>query len=228
MNIIESAIKKSMSIITEYEAKKFLSLSGIPVVQERLTSSVEEAIKVAGEIGYPVVLKGFSPTLTHKSEYNLIVLNLNNEKEIKKGWQKIYLSKRTDIKLEGVLVQKQIIGDLELIIGLKKDLTFGPTVIFGLGGVFTEVLKDISLRVVPLDKIDAEEMIREIKSYKILKGYRGKKGVKMDRLSDILLKVSKIGQNFPQIKELDINPLIVQDGTPIAVDALIILEKEKD
>lgn len=221
MNIIESTIKNKQNIISEHQAKKFLSSYNIPVVREDLAKSPEEAINVAEEIGYPVVLKGFSSILTHKSEYGVIELNLKNEDEVKEGWQKIYNAK---IKLDGVLVQEQIKGEVELIVGLKKDITFGLCVVFGLGGIFTEVLKDISIRVIPIDKIDAKEMIKEIKGYKILEGYRGKRGVDIDKLCEILVNVGKIAQDFPQIKELDINPLIVQDGIPIAVDALIILD----
>lgn len=224
MDIIESAIKNKRNIITEYEAKKLLSYYGIPTVEEKLVKSIKEAIETAKEIGYPVVLKGYSSTLSHKSEYNLVELNLRDEKELKEGWKRIF---NTKIKLEGVLVQKQIKGNLELIVGLKKDITFGHCVVFGLGGVFTEILKDISIRVAPIEKIDAIEMIREIKSYKILEGYRGEKGVNFDKLSEILVNAGKIGIEHPEIKELDINPLIVQDGIPIAVDSLIILENPR-
>lgn len=222
MDIIETAIKKGQNIISEYQAKKILSSYGIPVVKEKLVKSQNEAISAAEEIGYPVVLKGFSPTLTHKSEYGIIELNLKSEDEVKDAYQRI--NNNAKIKLNGMLVQEQIKGELELIIGLKKDLTFGPCVIFGLGGVFTEVLKDISIRVAPLDKIDAMEMINDIKGYKILEGYRGKKGVDIDKLCDILICVGEIGLKHLEIKEIDINPLIVEDGIPIAVDALIILE----
>jgi acetyl-CoA synthetase (ADP-forming) len=225
MSIIENAIKKGQSIISEYESKKLLSLYNIPVVREKLVKSLEEAMEFIKEIDYPVVLKGFSPTLLHKSEHNLVELNLKNGEEVREGWQRILNAK---VKIESVLVQKYIKGDLELIVGLKKDITFGPCVVFGLGGIFTEVLKDISIRVAPIDKIDAEEMICEIKGYKILEGYRGKKGVNIEKLTDILINVGKIGIEYPEIKELDINPLIVQDGIPIAVDALIILENPKN
>lgn len=222
MNIIKNAVKNKRNIITEFEAKKILSYYNIPVAKEKLVKSIEEAIDVAKEIGYPVVLKGFSLNLTHKSEYGVIELNLMNEEKIKEGWQRINTNPK--IKLDGILVQEQIKGDLELIVGLKKDTTFGPCVIFGLGGVFTEILKDISIRVAPIEKIDAIEMIREIKGYKILEGSRGASGVNIDNLCDILINVGRIGIEHQEIKELDINPLIVQDGIPVAVDALIILE----
>lgn len=223
MNIIEKTIKKGESIISEYGAKKILSSYNILVVKEKLAKSQKEAIMWAKEIGYPVVLKGFSSTLVHKSEYGIIKLNLKNANEVKSAWNEINSKK---INLEGVLVQKQIKADIELIVGIKRDLTFGPCIIFGLGGIFTEALGDISIRVAPLDKIEANEMIKEIKGYKVLKGWRGKKEVNINLLSDILVKVSKISENFPQIQELDINPLLVQDGVPVVVDALIILEKK--
>ncbi len=223
MNIIEKAIKKEESIISEYGAKKILSYYDIPVVKEKLAKSSREAVKWAKKIGYPVVLKGFSSTLVHKSEYGIIELNLKNENEVNDAWNKINSKK---INLEGVLVQKQIVADIELIVGIKRDPTFGSCIIFGLGGIFTEALGDISIRVAPLDKIEAEEMIKEIKGYKVLKGWRGKKEVNIDLLSDILVKVSKISEDYPQIQELDINPLLVQDGVPVVTDALIVLEKK--
>lgn len=221
MNILEQAIKNKKQI-SEYSAKKILSAYNITVVKEILTNTLEHAIKSAEEIGYPIVLKGFSPTLSHKSEYGIIKLNLKNQNELKQAYQEITTNKK--VKLEGVLVQKQIKGDMELLIGIKKDLTFGHFIIFGLGGIFAEVLNDIAIRILPVEKSDVQEMIKEIKGYKILEGYRGKEKVDIDKLIDILVKVNNLVTDFPQIKELDINPLIVQDKIPICVDALMILE----
>lgn len=220
MKIIERAKKRGQKTLSEYESKRLLSSYGIPVTKEKLVKSKEEAVKAAIKIGFPVVLKACGPKITHKTELNLIELNLKNEKEVKRAYKKISNVKLT---LEGILVQEQIKGERELVIGLKQDSTFGPCVMFGLGGIFTEVLKDVTFRVAPLKKSDARQMIKDIKGYKILEAFRGSKPVDQDLLGKILIKVGQIGLENKEIKEIDINPLIVKGRRVVAVDALIVL-----
>jgi succinyl-CoA synthetase beta subunit len=222
MKVIENALREGRTTLLEVESKKVLSSFGIPVVKEALVASLDQALAEAERIGYPVALKGYAGNLAHKSEFGVIELNVDDSDAVKASYKK--LMNNGKIRLEGILVQKQVKGDIELIIGLKKDPTFGHVILFGLGGVFTEVLKDVSIRAVPLEKHDADEMVREIKGFKLLEGYRGKKGVNLKKLCEILMDVGSIPGKYPMIKELDINPLIVQNGVPICVDALMVLE----
>jgi len=224
VKIIERAKKRGQKTLSEYESKRLLSSYGIPITKEKLVKSKEEAVKAAIKIGFPVVLKGCGPKITHKTELNLIELDLKDEKEVKEAYKKI---SNTNLTLEGILVQEQIKGERELVIGLKQDPTFGPCVMFGLGGIFTEVLKDVTFRVAPLKKSDAREMIKDIKGYKILEAFRGSKPVDQDLLGEILIKVGQIGLENKEIKEIDINPLIVKGEKPVAVDALIVLKSQR-
>lgn len=222
MRIFRKALERGQSVLSEYESKKVLAEYDIPVTQEFLVNSGEEALSAANQIGYPIVLKGCSPELTHKTEHNLIALNIRDEPKLLDAYQRI-IDRGTP--MEGVIVQEMIDGERELIVGLKKDPQFGPCVMFGLGGVFTEVIKDISLRIAPLQKRDALEMIKEIKGYRLLEGYRDNKPANIDSLISILVNLGKLGLNWAIIKEVDLNPVIISDGDgePIAVDALIVL-----
>jgi len=214
--------------LNEFESKKLISLYGIPITHEKLATSVEDAKKIAKEIGYPVVLKGMSHDITHKTEAGIVALNISDEVKLEKCYMEILgNAKKYNPKadIQGVLVQEMVKEGTEVIVGMSKDPQFGPIIMFGLGGTFVEVLKDVSFRVPPITHRDAEEMIKEIKAYKILEGVRGKKTVDIESIIDTIMKLSKLSLSLKDsIAELDINPLIVFEkgkGTK-AVDALVI------
>lgn len=213
--------------LTEFESREILQHYKIPVVKAVKSESVGEALKFARKVGYPVVLKVISPQVIHKTDVGGVALNIKNDYELELAYisiKKNVMKHVPQASIDGVLVQKMLENGYEVIIGGKKDQTFGQTIAFGLGGVFVEVFDDISFRVVPIDKKDALEMIKELKSYKLLKGYRGKKPADLKALVNILLKTSRLLNENPEIKELDINPVFALPEGAVAVDARIILE----
>lgn len=221
-NKIEKILSTGKTTLSEYDSKLLLSAYNIPVVEEKLISTLSEAVSAAREFGFPVVAKGCSSDITHKTESGMLELNIYSELLLEEAFNRI--KTKAAAPLDGILIQKMIHGDRELVAGLVRDETFGPCVMFGLGGIYTEVLKDVSFRVAPLEKNDALEMLEEIKGNKILGNYRNKKHVNKETLSQILIAVGKIGLDFPAIREIDINPLMIYDGEPVAVDALVILK----
>jgi len=224
MNIIEEALKMGVLTLTEHESKKFLSEHGIPVTSEILALTEDDAMAAAAEIGYPVVLKGSGEGLNHKTELDLIALDLRDEAELRKAYKKLTSQAAHNVK--EILVQQMVEGERELVVGLTRDVQFGPCVMFGLGGIFTEILEDVAFRVAPLSREDAMDMMDDIRGKKILGPIRGKPPVDRDILAKILISVGEIGMNHPQIKEIDINPLKILDGKPVAVDALIVLNND--
>ena len=222
MKIIEDAIKRGAKTLSEYESKQLLAEYGVSVTQEKVVQTEDDAVKAAGEIGYPVVLKGSGEELAHKTELDLIALNLKDEDEVRKAFQQLTSKKEADVK--EVLVQQMVKGDRELVVGLTRDAQFGPCVMFGLGGIFTEILEDVAFRVAPLSDWDAKDMMEDIQAKKILEAFRGKPAVDRDALAKILIAVGQIGMEIEQVKEIDINPLKILDGKPIAVDALVVLD----
>ena len=222
MKIIEEAQKRKAKSLSEYESKLVLAAYGIPITREGLATTADEAVKKAKEIGYPVVLKGSGETISHKTEMNLIALNLKSEEEVCQAFKELTAAPRSEIK--EVLVQEMIKGARELATGLIRDAQFGPCVMFGLGGIFAEILKDVSFRVAPLTRWDAQDMMEEIQGKKILDAIRGEPAADRETLADILTAVGQIGLDHEHIKEIDINPLILMGGKPIAVDALIVFE----
>lgn len=222
MEIIEEALRRGQKVLSEYQSKKLLAGYGIPITRENLVNSEEEAARTAREIGFPVALKGCSPEATHKTELKLIELNLLDETAVIEAYRKILNNAR--VPLDGVLVQEMIKGERELVVGMTRDVQFGPCVMFGLGGIFTEILKDVSFRVAPLEKRDALEMMGEIRGCRILEAIRGLEAADKEILCEMLIKVGQIGLDFEQIKEIDLNPVIITGSKPVAVDALVVLE----
>ena len=210
------------SALSGYESKQFLSSYKIPVTREIQVTNKVSLIEAAKIIGYPIVLKGCSPDILHKTEKKLIGMDIRNEDEALISFKKI--SSRMNGTENTIIVQEMVKGKQELVVGLINDPHFGPCVMFGLGGIFAEILKDVSFRVAPLDPCDALEMINEIKGSKILSGVRGMEVVDMKILTDILLTIGKIGMENEAIKEIDINPLIISGNKPVAVDALVVLK----
>jgi len=221
MKIIEDAMKRGDKTLSEFDSKKVLDAYAIPVTRELVTKDLSDAVKFADEIGYPVVLKGSSSTLTHKTELNLIELDIKDRDGLEKAYKA--LGERGGDQLDGILVQQMVKGDREFVAGLIRDPQFGPCVMFGLGGIFTEVLKDVTFRVAPLEKRDALEMMDEIKAKKLLDEFRGKPAVNRDILADALINLGRIGLEIDEVAEIDINPLIIDGDTPVAVDALVVL-----
>ena len=180
-------------------------------------------MEAAGKIGYPLVLKGSSTKIAHKTEKGLIKVDIRNKEEARAAFTEIMGA--MDVDDGAVLVQEMVKGQRELVVGLTRDPQFGPCVMFGLGGIFTEILKDISFRVAPLEKRDALEMMQDIKGHKILEAVRGMEAADLDRLAEILIAVGNIGLEHEAIKEIDMNPVILSGSRPIVVDALVVLEK---
>ena len=225
MKIIEEALKRGAKTLSEFESKKFLSEYGVIVTQETVVSQEDDAVKAAADMGYPVVLKGSGEELAHKTELDLIALNLRDEKEVREAFQRLTSTPKAEVK--EVLVQQMIKGDRELVVGLTRDAQFGPCVMFGLGGIFTEVLEDVAFRVAPLTKWDAMDMMKDFRAHKILDEFRGQPAVDREVLANILMAIGNIGLEQEKVKEIDINPLKIQkDGKPIAVDALVVLDNE--
>jgi acyl-CoA synthetase (NDP forming) len=224
MEIIAKALEEGRNTLSEYESKQVLSAYGIPVTREVLVTDIQGLVSAATEIGYPLVLKGCSSDIAHKTEKGLIKVDVRNEEEAKSGFEEITGHMGTGA---AVLVQEMIKGQRELVIGLTRDPQFGPCVMFGLGGIFTEILKDISFRVAPLEKRDALEMMHDIKGHKILEAVRGMEAADLDMFSDILIKMGQIGLDNDAVKEIDINPVIISGSRPVAVDALVVLEQGK-
>lgn len=223
MDIIKEALDQGRKTLSEYQSKQLLARYGIPVNEEKLVSSREKAVEAARDIGFPVVLKACSSDIIHKTEHNLVEINLRNENDIIEAYDKVV--NNTGESLDGVLVQEMVPGNRELVAGLIRDPQFGPCVMFGLGGIYTEILKDVSFRVAPLERIDALEMINEIKASSILEEFRGQKPVDKEILCDILMSIGKIGMEIEEIMEIDVNPLIISKDRPVAVDALVVLKK---
>lgn len=215
-----------MTILTEYESKKLLSKYGIPVTKEFIAKNTKDAIQFAEQIGFPVAMKIVSKEITHKSDSGCVLLNIGGINEVEKGFLTLINNANMHVPnatLDGVLISEMVQGGIETIVGVKRDPQFGAVIMFGLGGIFVEVFKDFSLRVAPITKFDAINMIKEIKGYKILKGFRGHKEYDIDSVVDVLLSVSKISEEIDNLLELDINPLIVQEKGVVAVDARILL-----
>ncbi len=214
--------------LTEHQGKDLFSLYDIPVTQEDVATSEENAIKIVEKIGYPVALKIDSPDILHKTEAGGLALNINSKEELVAAYNKVLSScKKYDpkAKINGVLCQEMVMGGTEVIIGVNNDPQFGPTIMFGLGGIFVEILKDVALRVAPIARDDAMDMIKEIKGYKVLAGARGKAKADIDAIADTLVKVSRMAVELEDnVAELDINPLLVlPEGKGVRVaDALVI------
>jgi len=225
MKLIEEAIKKRQTILSEYESKQLLAYYDIPVTREALVKNRESLLETAGEIGYPVVFKSCSSEITHKTEKGLIRLDIRNNEEAAVAFEEITSAMNGPGNF--ILVQEMISGKRELVAGLTRDSQFGPCVMFGLGGIFTEILKDISFRVAPLEKYDALEMMHEIRGRRILDAVRGMESVDREMLADILITLGKIGMENEEIKEIDINPLIISGNKPVTVDALVVLESSQ-
>jgi acetate---CoA ligase (ADP-forming) subunit beta len=225
--IIEEARKQGRTLLSEAESKEILQEAGINTTVIKLASSEKEAVSLSQKIGYPVVLKIASPDITHKSDAGGVKVGLKNDAEVSKAYQEIMASVKQRFpaaKIEGVSVQNMARPGIEIIIGMTKDPQFGPVLMFGLGGIFVEILKDVAFRIVPLTRYDASAMIKEIKGFALLKGYRNSEPADITVLEDMLLKLSGFLEQTPEIKEMDLNPVFAYKDGAIAVDARIVLD----
>ena len=223
--------EEGRSFLLEPEAKSVCMAYGIPVPKFRVAKSREEAVKFADDIGYPVVMKIVSPDVLHKSDVGGVILDLKSPSEVEEAYDKLVENvkrHRPDARIVGVLVEEMAPKSVEVIVGAIKDPQFGPALMFGLGGVFVEILKDVSFRVAPITEEDAREMITEIKAYPILQGYRGMPPVDVDAIVKILVNTSNLVMDHPDIAELDFNPIMVYERGAKTVDARIILEKPSE
>lgn len=207
-----------MKILTEFNAENFLEAEGFPIVPRILAKSKHEAYLAGKKLGFPVVLKVSSDELLHKSEKNAVKLNIDQFK-FEKAYDEL---DSIPVKKHGIIVQKFLHGKY-ILLGIKKDPTFGHVVVAGLGGIYTEITRDVSMRITPIKKSDAVEMLKELKSYKILEGFRGEK-VNIHLIVEQILALSALAEKYPNIKELDINPLIVNEHHARVVDARIVFE----
>jgi len=215
--------------IGEAEAREVLKAYGFPIPRSRLAKTPEEAIEIAEEIGYPVVLKIASPDILHKTDVGGVKLNLRSPDDVRDAYDLIvYRAGRyvPGAQIWGCLVQQMVSGGREVLVGMSRDPQFGPLVAFGLGGIYVEALKDVAFRIAPFGRQEAEEMMREIRSYPLLEGVRGEPPADHEAMVDALLRVSQLVTDFPEIVELDINPLMVFDegDGAMAIDMRLVLQ----
>jgi acyl-CoA synthetase (NDP forming) len=226
VEIIDRAKSEGRSILTEVESKQILAEAGIPVARAQLAATRDEAVAVARQIGLPVVLKIVSPDISHKSDVGGVKLNLGSEEEVAAAFDEIVAAARRaqpEATVMGVSVQKMARPGVEVIMGMTTDPQFGPVLMFGLGGVFVEVLKDVAFRIVPLEPRDARQMIRDIQGFPVLEGFRGQEPADLAALEDMLMRLSAFVEEHPEIKELDLNPIFAYKDGALAVDARIVL-----
>lgn len=222
---IRSAIDKGEQSLSEYEAKRVLESYGIPVTRESLVQTADEAVTAARAIGYPVAVKACAAHLMHKSETGAVHLGLADDAAVRQACDR--LAAAVEPPLEGILVQEMIQGQRELVIGLNRDPQFGPCVMLGLGGILTEALKDIVFRVAPFDRLEAMEMMDELRAKAILDHFRGQAPADRESLAEALMAVGRIGLDQEAIAEIDINPIIIDAGGRIkAADALIVFRPQ--
>jgi acyl-CoA synthetase (NDP forming) len=227
--VIKDAVQKHRSILLETEAKTILQSYGISSPPFKLATNITEAVNLSREFGDSVAMKVVSPDITHKSDVGAVKLNVTGERDIKRSFKEIISNVRAysnKSRIHGIMISPMIPLGREVIIGMKKDPQFGPVIMFGLGGIFVEVLRDVTLRIAPLRKPDALDMVKEIKGYQILKGVRGEPPADIDSIIEVLLNISRISSDNPEISELDINPLVVYEKGACAVDARMFINSQ--
>ncbi len=221
--IIKNYLSQGKKVLTEFESKELLEKIGIPITKQKLTSDKSDAVRFANEIGYPVVMKLMADDVVHKSDAGAVKLNLQNKDEIEKSYDELMsIPSKSEKKIN---IQKMADEPItEIIIGMTTDPQFGPALMFGIGGILVELLEDVSFRIAPIEKFDANEMIHEIKGFPLLDGFRGKPKADIDAIIDALLKVSNLVIQNPEIYEMDLNPIFIYHSGLICVDARIILK----
>ena len=223
--VIKDKIESNQTVLTEFESKNLLQEIGISVPVQKLTTSKEETISAAEEIGFPIVMKLMAEDVVHKSDTGAVKLNLKTIEDVTEAYDD--LMKIPSQKEKQISVQKMEDEPItELIIGMTTDPQFGPALMFGIGGILVELLEDVSFRIAPITEYDAKEMITEIKGFPILDGYRGKPKADIDAIVKVLMKISDFVTKYEEINEMDLNPVFIYDKGLICVDARIILKKK--
>ena len=225
--IIAKVRREGRKALLEAEAKAICMEYNIPVTIFKLAKNEEEAATFANQIGFPVVLKIVSPEIIHKSDAGGVRVNLKSATEVRSAYVRIVENAKKynpEAKIIGVLVQEMAPQSTEVIVGAIKDPQFGQTLMFGLGGIFVELLKDVAFRIAPLTREDATEMVTKVKAYPLLTGYRNTPPADLDAIIKVLLNTSKLVMDYPEIKELDLNPIMAYQKGVKTVDARIILE----
>ncbi|MHA1747797.1 MAG: acetate--CoA ligase family protein, partial [Promethearchaeota archaeon] len=220
---LKNKLESNQTVLTEFESKKLLEDIGITIPLQELTSSKEETVSASEKIGFPVVLKLMAEDIIHKSDTGAVKLNLKNREEVESGYDELMKIHSDKEKL--ISVQKMADEPItELIIGMTTDAQFGPALMFGIGGILVEILEDVSFRIAPIEEYDANEMIKEIKGFPILDGYRGKPKADIEAIIDVLMKISDLVTKHEEIYEMDLNPVFIYDKGLVCVDARIILK----
>ena len=218
--IIEEALARKHKALSEFDSKRLLSLYGVPVTKEELATATGDAVKAARALGYPVVMKACGPEITHKTEHGLLKIGIGDDEGVARAFGE--LTARAGGRCD-ILVQEMIAGRRELLFGMTRDPLYGPCVTFGLGGIFTEVLDDVACRIAPFGRADADAMLDEIKGNAILGAVRGMAAVDRGALCDALCGLARLALAHDEIKEIDVNPVIIAETRPVAVDALVVL-----
>ncbi len=223
--IIAQAKERNRSLL-EPEAYALLAAYDIPVLDYRLATSSEEAGTMAGEIGFPVVMKVVSPDVIHKSDSGGVKLNIEDPASASRGYDDILKAVAEAVpsaSIEGILITPMISGGVEVIMGMLRDPQFGPAVMFGLGGIFVEILKDVVFEIAPVERAAAERMIKSIKGYPLLAGARGSQPCHLESLIDIVTGLSRLALELPEIKEIDLNPVLATPERSFCLDARLLL-----
>ncbi|MDA0270755.1 MAG: acetate--CoA ligase family protein [Chloroflexi bacterium] len=230
VDVIASARAEGRTLLTEAESKELLHGAGIPVTRARVAKKAKEAVEYAEEMGYPIVLKIVSSDIAHKSDVGGVAVGIDSAKALRTAFKTMMervSAAAPGARIDGISVQQQAKQGTEVIVGATTDPQFGPVMMFGLGGVFVEVLKDVAFRVVPLEPRDARQMVREIRGFPILEGVRGGEAADLDALESLILKVSDFVAQHPEIAELDLNPVFAYGKGALAVDARVVLAEAK-
>lgn len=227
--VFEEVIQTSHKVITEESSKSILKTYGVKVPPFALVTTAEDAVKQAKKIGFPLVMKVVSPQILHKTDVGGVKVGLDNVNDVKKTFKDMYgrLSKKKGVEVKGILLEKMVPKGVELIVGIQNDPQFGPVIMVGLGGIMTEVMKDVAFRMLPITTSDAKSMINELKGSALLKGFRGSEPIDTNMVANMLVQIGKLGvDNADYINSIDFNPVIVYPKSHFVVDAKIILNKE--
>ena len=230
--VIDQALKEGRSFLLAHEGQAVMRAAGIPIPQTLIARSLEEAVRAAETIGYPVVMKVVSRDILHKSDAGGVALDLDDKKEVIDAYQAILRNARAykaDANIEGVEVSEMVEKGMETIIGARRDRTFGPLIMFGLGGIYVEVMKDVAFRALPINRKEIMAMVKEIRAYPLLLGVRGEEKKDLDGVVDTIIKVGTVLQRCDRITDIEINPLMVYEhGRGVkAVDVRILLTSGK-
>ncbi len=218
--IISEDLARRQKALSEFDSKRLLEAYGVPVTKEELASTTADAVKAARALGYPVVMKACGPEITQKTERRLVEIGIGDDEAVARSYAEL------NARAAGtgdILVQEMIAGRRELLFGMTRDPLYGPCVTFGLGGIFTEILDDVACRIAPFGRADADAMLDEIRGYAILGAVRGMGAVDRAALCDALTGLARLALEHPEVKEIDVNPVIIAEGRPVAVDALVVL-----